>query len=71
MRSFNRSLSDVSGLLEGEKEELSASLRNLSVALTEVSSFVKDNHEVLGRNISGLTGCPRCWSSSATRSTRS
>ena len=44
----------MSGLLEGEKEELSASLRNLSVALTEVSSFVKDNREVLGRNISGL-----------------
>ena len=54
VRSFNQSLSDVSGLLEGEKEELSASLRNLSVALTEVSSFVKDNREILGRNISGL-----------------
>ena len=39
VRSFNQSLSDVSGLLEGEKEELSASLRNLSVALTEVSSL--------------------------------
>jgi virulence factor Mce-like protein len=54
VRSFNQSLADVSDLLEGEKEELSASLRNLSVALTEVSSFVKDNREVLGRNISGL-----------------
>jgi phospholipid/cholesterol/gamma-HCH transport system substrate-binding protein len=54
VRSFNQSLSDVSGLLEGEKEELSASLRNLSVALTEVSSFVRDNREILGRNISGL-----------------
>jgi phospholipid/cholesterol/gamma-HCH transport system substrate-binding protein len=54
VRSFNQSLADVSDLLEGEKEELSASLRNLSVALTEVSSFVKDNREVLGRNITGL-----------------
>jgi virulence factor Mce-like protein len=54
VRSFNQSLADVSDLLEGEKEELSASLRNLSVALTEVSSFVKDNREILGRNISGL-----------------
>lgn len=54
VRSFNQSLADVSDLLEGEKEELSASLRNLSVALTEVSSFVKGNREVLGRNISGL-----------------
>lgn len=54
VRSFNQSLADVSDLLEGEKEELSASLRNLSVALTEVSSFVKDNRDVLGRNISGL-----------------
>jgi phospholipid/cholesterol/gamma-HCH transport system substrate-binding protein len=59
VRSFNQSLADVSDLLEGEKEELSASLRNLSVALTEVSSFVKDNREVLGRNISGLNRVPK------------
>jgi phospholipid/cholesterol/gamma-HCH transport system substrate-binding protein len=54
VRGFNQSLADVSTLLEGEREELSAALRNLSVALTEVSGFVKDNREALGRNISGL-----------------
>jgi phospholipid/cholesterol/gamma-HCH transport system substrate-binding protein len=54
VRDFNQSLADVSGLLKGEREELSASLRNLSTALTEVSSFVTDNREILGRNISGL-----------------
>ncbi len=54
VRDFNQSLSDVSGVLEGEREELAAALRNLSVALTQVSSFVRDNREVLGRNIKGL-----------------
>lgn len=54
VRGFNRSLADVSELLKGEREELSASLKNLSTAMTEVSSFVSDNREILGRNISGL-----------------
>ena len=54
VRGFNQSLADVSGLLRGEREELTASLKNLSTALTEVSSFVTDNREILGRNISGL-----------------
>lgn len=54
VRDFNQSLADVSGLLEGEREELTASLKNLSTALTEVSSFVTDNREILGRNITGL-----------------
>ncbi|HEX6148846.1 MCE family protein [Nocardioides sp.] len=54
VRRFNQSLADVSGVLEGEREELSAALENLSVALGEVSTFVRDNREVLGRNIKGL-----------------
>lgn len=54
VRDFNQSLADVSGLLEGEREELAASLKNLSTAMTEVSSFVTDNREILGRNITGL-----------------
>jgi phospholipid/cholesterol/gamma-HCH transport system substrate-binding protein len=54
VRNFNQSLSDVSGVLEGEREELAAALKNLSVALTQVSSFVRENREVLGRNITGL-----------------
>ena len=54
VRRFNQSISDVSTVLEGEKEELAASLRNLSIALGEVSTFVRDNRAVLGRNIEGL-----------------
>jgi phospholipid/cholesterol/gamma-HCH transport system substrate-binding protein len=54
VRRFNQSLSDVSTMLSGERQELSASLRNLAVALGNVSRFVKENREVLGRNISGL-----------------
>lgn len=54
VRRFNRSLASVSTMLAGEREELSASLKNLSVALGEVSTFVTDNREVLGRDIAGL-----------------
>lgn len=54
VRAFNQSLSDVSTMLDGEKEELAASLRNLSTALGEVTTFVKDNKASLTRNIKGI-----------------
>jgi virulence factor Mce-like protein len=54
VRGFNQSLADVSELLSGERQELGASLKNLSVAMTEVSSFVKENRELLGSNIRGI-----------------
>ncbi|WP_028643323.1 MCE family protein [Nocardioides sp. URHA0020] len=54
VRRFNDSLADVSTMLSGEREELSAALRNLATALGQVSTFVKDNRDVLGRNIKGL-----------------
>ncbi len=54
VRRFNTSLSSVSTLLSGERDELAASLRNLSVALGEVGTFVRDNREVLGRNITKI-----------------
>ena len=54
VRRFNQSLSDVSVMLSGERQELSASLRNLATALGQVGTFVKENRESLGRNISGL-----------------
>ena len=41
-------------MLEGEREELSSALKNLSVALGQVSTFVRDNEAILGRNIEGL-----------------
>jgi phospholipid/cholesterol/gamma-HCH transport system substrate-binding protein len=54
VRRFNDSLSNVSEMLSGERDELSQALANLSTALGQVSSFVKENRDVLGRNISGL-----------------
>ncbi|MCW2773756.1 MAG: virulence factor Mce family protein [Nocardioides sp.] len=54
VRRFNQSLSDVSVMLSGERQELSASLENLATALGQVGTFVKENRAVLGRNISGL-----------------
>jgi phospholipid/cholesterol/gamma-HCH transport system substrate-binding protein len=54
VRRFNDSLANVSSMLSGERTELSDALGNLATALGEVSSFVKENRDVLGRNISGL-----------------
>jgi phospholipid/cholesterol/gamma-HCH transport system substrate-binding protein len=54
VRSFNQSLADASEMLSGERTELSASLRNLAEAMGQVSSFVKENRDSLGRNIKGL-----------------
>lgn len=54
VRRFNQSLADVSGMLADERDELSTSLRNLAVAMGQVSTFVKDNEASLGRNIRGL-----------------
>nr|WP_246305309.1 MCE family protein [Nocardioides marinisabuli] len=54
VRQFNQSLADVSELLAGERQELAASLGNLSTALGEVNDFVKTNRDVLGRDIKGL-----------------
>ena len=54
VRAFNQSMSDVSELLAGEREELAASLKNLAVVMGSVSDFVTENREILGRNIKGL-----------------
>ncbi|WP_243056417.1 MCE family protein [Nocardioides sp. SR21] len=54
VRRFNDSLSDVSSMLAGEREELSASLEALAGALGQVKTFVAENRAVLGRNITGL-----------------
>jgi len=54
VRQFNDSLASISGVLAGERQELAASLKNLSVAMAQVSTFVRDNQAILGRNIKGL-----------------
>ena len=59
VRQFNQSMAEVSTMLAGERQELRASLRNLAIAMGEVSSFVKENRAILGRNIEGLNRVAR------------
>ncbi|MEQ6900626.1 MCE family protein [Nocardioides sp. YIM 152588] len=54
VREFSRSLGDVSTLLADERQELTAALGNLGVALDQVSGFVQENRGALSRNIAGL-----------------
>jgi phospholipid/cholesterol/gamma-HCH transport system substrate-binding protein len=54
VRSFNTSLAQVSQMLKGERGDLAASLHNLGTAMRQVSGFVRDNRELLGKNITGL-----------------
>ncbi|MDQ4111145.1 MAG: MCE family protein [Actinomycetota bacterium] len=54
VRDFAQALADVSSMLEGEREELAASLRNLSVALAKVTQFVRENKAILREDIQGL-----------------
>jgi phospholipid/cholesterol/gamma-HCH transport system substrate-binding protein len=51
VRQFNQSLSAVSDLLAGEREELAAALHHLSIGLGDVATFVKENRDILGKNI--------------------
>ena len=41
-------------MLKGERGDLAASLHNLGIAMRQVSGFVSDNREILGKNIAGL-----------------
>ncbi|WP_151083501.1 MCE family protein [Nocardioides cynanchi] len=54
VRGFNSQLANVSHMLKGERGDLAASLHNLSIAMRQVSGFVKDNRAILGKNITGL-----------------
>ncbi|PRY57509.1 phospholipid/cholesterol/gamma-HCH transport system substrate-binding protein [Knoellia remsis] len=55
VRRLNVDLSKVSDQLDGERDDLSAALKNLAVALNEISTFVKDNRTVLTEDIDKLT----------------
>lgn len=59
VRQFNESMAQVSTMLSGERQELRGSLHNLAIAMGEVSSFVRDNRQILGRNIEGLNRVAR------------
>jgi phospholipid/cholesterol/gamma-HCH transport system substrate-binding protein len=54
VRTFNQSLAQVSTMLKGERGDLAASLHHLGTAMKQVSGFVRDNREILGKNITGL-----------------
>ena len=54
VRQFNDSLSSAADLLAGEREDLAAALRNLGTAMVKVHGFVKDNKDLLAKNIRGL-----------------
>ena len=54
VRDFNQSLGEVATMLSGERGELKAALRNLGIAMQQVSGFVSENREILGQNIKGL-----------------
>ncbi|RNL81053.1 MCE family protein [Nocardioides marmorisolisilvae] len=54
VRKFNDSLASGAQLLSDERGDLAQVLQNLSVALTQVRSFVADNKQALTTNIKGL-----------------
>jgi phospholipid/cholesterol/gamma-HCH transport system substrate-binding protein len=54
VRRFNQSLASVAGVLEGERDDLAATLRSLGIALGDVRGFVQDNQALLSRNVKGL-----------------
>ncbi|MFL6106958.1 MAG: MCE family protein [Marmoricola sp.] len=54
VRKFNDSLAAGADLLAGERQDLADVLQNLSVALTQVRSFVSENKAALSYNIKGL-----------------
>jgi virulence factor Mce-like protein len=55
VRQFTSQLADVSNFLAGERGDLGAALRELSIALGEVATFVQDNRAVLRSNVDRLT----------------
>ena len=54
VRRLNADLASVSEQLDGERDDLAAALKNLAVALSEVSTFVHDNRAGLTTNLDQL-----------------
>jgi phospholipid/cholesterol/gamma-HCH transport system substrate-binding protein len=54
VRQFNADLADVAAQLSGERQDLATAIRELSVALGEVASFVRDNKTNLTANVKDL-----------------
>ncbi len=54
VRSFNDSTAQVSKVLAGEREDLAATLKALSIALVDVNSLVEENRGALKDNIDNI-----------------
>lgn len=54
VRDFERQLADVSGFLAGERENLSATVKQLSDTLTAVQAFIEKNRDRLKSNVDKL-----------------
>lgn len=54
VRRLNADLALVSSQLDDERDDLAAALKNLAVALSEVSTFVHDNRATLTKNLDQL-----------------
>ena len=54
VRAFNDSTARVSTVLEGERKDLAATLKALSLALVDVNSLVKENRTALKGNIDNV-----------------
>ena len=54
VRRLNADLAAVSDQLDDERDDLAAALKNLAVALSEISTFVHDNRSVLTKDLDQL-----------------
>ncbi|KLL96650.1 MULTISPECIES: MCE family protein [Rhodococcus] len=54
VRQFNAQLSDLSGFLAGERQNLGEALNTLSVTLGDVATFVRDNQAAVKDNVDAL-----------------
>jgi virulence factor Mce-like protein len=54
IRAFSQNLASVSSTLNSEKTELRAAIKSLSLALREVSAFVKQNKSQIAADVQGL-----------------
>ena len=54
IRSFESNLSTVSGQLSNERYQLRAALSSLSIALADVSTFIRNNKDQVSANVQGL-----------------
>ncbi|MEU5948458.1 MCE family protein [Micromonospora sp. NPDC047465] len=59
VRAFNQQLADVAQQLAGDRDELTAALRNLAVALADVTTFVRQNRTVLTADVAALADITR------------